>query len=425
MNMREQYINAKLSWIAKNTKASIIRELLKSTSIPGMISFGGGVPDPETFPRHEMSRLAQSVIEDEYKVSLQYGSTEGDDILKEQYIKLLEKHHGISGLKNDNIVITTGSQQALDLIGKTFLDPDSICAICSPVYLGAASAFKVRDPRFLTVPMENDGPDITMLENKINALSDEEKQKIKFIYIVSNFDNPTGISLSLEKRQRILDLAYSNDLIIIEDDPYGALRFEGEKVPTIYKLAQDSDKYKVNPVLLLNTFSKVLSPGLRMGIVIGDPIMVRRIVMAKQGADLCTSTLTQRLTARYIENYDPIVEMKPTLELYAAKRDTMIKAFEDILSEIKGVSWTYPNGGLFTWVTLPEEFDTMEMLEIAKKNLIIYIPGEAFSVNEETRKEVKNSMRISFCLPSHEEIVEGNKRLVKTIKEYMEQKGLV
>jgi DNA-binding transcriptional MocR family regulator len=264
-----------------------------------------------------------------------------------------------------------------------------------------------------------------MLENKINALSDEEKQKIKFIYIVSNFDNPTGISLSLEKRQRILDLAYSNDLIIIEDDPYGALRFEGEKVPTIYKLAQDSDKYKVNPVLLLNTFSKVLSPGLRMGIVIGDPIMVRRIVMAKQGADLCTSTLTQRLTARYIENYDPIVEMKPTLELYAAKRDTMIKAFEDILSEIKGVSWTYPNGGLFTWVTLPEEFDTMEMLEIAKKNLIIYIPGEAFSVNEETRKEVKNSMRISFCLPSHEEIVEGNKRLVKTIKEYMEQKGLV
>jgi DNA-binding transcriptional MocR family regulator len=423
--MREQYINAKLSWIAKNTKASIIRELLKSTSIPGMISFGGGVPDPETFPRHEMSRLAQSVIEDEYKVSLQYGSTEGDDILKEQYIKLLEKHHGISGLKNDNIVITTGSQQALDLIGKTFLDPDSICAICSPVYLGAASAFKVRDPRFLTVPMENDGPDITMLENKINALSDEEKQKIKFIYIVSNFDNPTGISLSLEKRQRILDLAYSNDLIIIEDDPYGALRFEGEKVPTIYKLAQDSDKYKVNPVLLLNTFSKVLSPGLRMGIVIGDPIMVRRIVMAKQGADLCTSTLTQRLTARYIENYDPIVEMKPTLELYAAKRDTMIKAFEDILSEIKGVSWTYPNGGLFTWVTLPEEFDTMEMLEIAKKNLIIYIPGEAFSVNEETRKEVKNSMRISFCLPSHEEIVEGNKRLVKTIKEYMEQKGLV
>ncbi len=425
MNMREQYINAKLSWIAKNTKASIIRELLKSTSIPGMISFGGGVPDPETFPRHEMSRLAQSVIEDEYKVSLQYGSTEGDDILKEQYIKLLEKHHGISGLKNDNIVITTGSQQALDLIGKTFLDPDSICAICSPVYLGAASAFKVRDPRFLTVPMENDGPDITMLENKINALSDEEKQKIKFIYIVSNFDNPTGISLSLEKRQRILDLAYSNDLIIIEDDPYGALRFEGEKVPTIYKLAQDSDKYKVNPVLLLNTFSKVLSPGLRMGIVIGDPIMVRRIVMAKQGADLCTSTLTQRLTARYIENYDPIVEMKPTLELYAAKRDTMIKAFEDILSEINGVSWTYPNGGLFTWVTLPEEFDTMEMLEIAKKNLIIYIPGEAFSVNEETRKEVKNSMRISFCLPSHEEIVEGNKRLVKTIKEYMEQKGLV
>jgi len=425
MNMREQYINAKLSWIAKNTKANIIRELLKSTSIPDMISFGGGVPDPETFPRHEMAKIAKDVIENEYKISLQYGSTEGDELLKAGYIKLLKKHNGIEGLKSENIVITTGSQQALDLIGRTFLDPDSICAICSPVYLGAVSAFRARDPRFITMPMEIDGPDIDVLEQKISALSDDEKQKIKFIYIVSSFDNPTGISLSLEKRQRLLDFAYSNDLIIVEDDPYGALRFEGEQVPTIYKLAQDNDKYEVNPVLLLNTFSKVLSPGLRMGIVIGDPIMVRRLVMAKQGADLCTSTLTQRLTARYLENYDPIVEMEPTLELYASKRDTMIKAFEDILSGIEGVTWTYPNGGLFTWVTLPEEIDTMEMLEMAKKNKIIYIPGEAFSVNEETRQLVKNSMRVSFCLPSHEEIVEGNHRLVKTIKEYMELKGLV
>jgi DNA-binding transcriptional MocR family regulator len=422
MKMREQYINAKLSEIAKNTSASIIRELLKATSIPDMISFGGGVPDPETFPRHEMGEIAKNVIENEYKISLQYGTTEGDEILKKEYIKLLEKHNGIEGLTNNNIVITTGSQQALDLIGRTFLNPDSICVICSPVYLGAVSAFKVRNPRFITVPMQEDGPDVAMLENKVNALSDDEKQKIKFIYVVSNFDNPTGISLSLEKRQKLLDFAYSNDLIIIEDDPYGALRFEGEKVSTIYKLAQDNDKYEVNPVLLLNTFSKILSPGLRMGIVIGDPIMVRKLVMAKQGADLCSSTLTQRITARYLEQNDPIEAIKPTLELYASKRDTMMKAFDEILSEIEGVTWTYPNGGLFTWVTLPEDFDTMEMLEIAKKNKIIYIPGEAFSVNEETKQEVKNSMRISFCLPSHEEIIEGNRRLVKTIKEYMEKK---
>lgn len=423
MSMREQYINAKLSWIAKNTKASIIRELLKSTTIPGMISFGGGVPDPNTFPRHEMARIAKEVIENEYEVSLQYGTTEGDEILKSEYIKLLEKHDGITGLTSENVVITTGSQQALDLIGRTFLDKDSICAICSPVYLGAASAFKVRDPKFITVPMEEDGPDMNLLQKKIDALTDDELQRLKFIYIVSNFDNPTGISLSLEKRKQLLDYAYSKDLIIIEDDPYGALRFEGEKIPTIYKLAQDNEKYEINPVLLLNTFSKVLSPGLRMGFTIGDPLMVRRLVMGKQAADLCSSSLTQRLTARYLEKYDPIIGMKPTLELYASKRDTMMKAFDDILTQIEGISWTYPHGGLFTWACLPKQYDTGEMLEIAKKNKIIYIPGEAFSVNEESREEVKNCMRISFCLPSHDEIIEGTKRLLKTINEYREMKG--
>lgn len=423
MSMREKYINAKLSWIAKNTKASIIRELLKSTSIPGMISFGGGVPDPDTFPRHEMAQIAKEVIENEHHVSLQYGTTEGDEILKNEYIKLLKKHDGITGLNTENVVITTGSQQALDLIGRTFLDKDSICAICSPVYLGAASAFKVRDPKFITVPMEDDGPDMDLLQKKIDALSDSELQRLKFIYIVSNFDNPTGISLSLEKRKQLLEYAYSKDLIIIEDDPYGALRFEGVKIPTIYKLAQDNEKYKVNPVLLLNTFSKVLSPGLRMGFTIGDPLMVRRLVMGKQAADLCSSSLTQRLTARYLEKYDPIFGMKPTLELYAAKRDTMMKAFDEILTQIDGVNWTYPHGGLFTWACLPKQYDTGEMLEIAKKNKIIYIPGEAFSVNEESREEVKNCMRISFCLPSHDEIIEGTKRLVKTIKEYKEMKG--
>src|SRR6056297_1263576 len=423
MSMREQYINAKLSWIAKNTKASIIRELLKSTSIPGMISFGGGVPDPDTFPRHEMAQIAKEVIENEHHVSLQYGTTEGDEILKNEYIKLLEKHDGITGLASENVVITTGSQQALDLIGRTFLDKDSLCAICSPVYLGAASAFKVRDPKFITVPMEEDGPNMNMLQEKIDALSDADLQRLKFIYIVSNFDNPTGISLSLEKRKQLLEYAYSKDLIIIEDDPYGALRFEGEKIPTIYKLAQDDEKYKVNPVLLLNTFSKVLSPGLRMGFTIGDPLMVRRLVMGKQAADLCSSSLTQRLTARYLEEFDPIIGMKPTLELYASKRDTMMKAFDDILSQIEGINWTYPHGGLFTWACLPKEYDTGEMLEIAKRNKIIYIPGEAFSVNDESREEVKNCMRISFCLPSHDEIIEGTKRLVKTIKEYKEMKG--
>ncbi len=420
--MREEYVNSKLSQVAKRTTASIIRELLKSTSIPGMISFGGGVPDPETFPRKKMGEIAKEVVENEYKITLQYGTTEGDPILRKEYIKFLDKYYDIKNLELENVLVTSGSQQALDLIGRVFLDSDSICAIVNPVYLGAASAFKVRGPKFITMDMQEDGPNIDQLETVLKDMSAEEKSKFKFIYIVSNFDNPTGLTLSMEKRQRILDLAYSNDLIIIEDDPYGALKYEGEKIPTIYQLAENKEKYEINPVILLNTFSKILSPGLRMGLVIGDKTVIRRLVMGKQAADLCTSPLTQRLTARYLERNDPMVEIEDTLKLYAKKRDAMMESFERHLSEIDGISWTFPHGGLFSWVTLPEDVDTMEMLDMAKENKIVYIPGIAFSVNEATAKTTSRCMRVSFCLPSCEEIEEGTIRLVKTIKEYRKNK---
>jgi len=420
--MREEYVFSKLSPIAKRTTANIIRELLKSTSIPGMISFGGGVPDPETFPKEIMADIAKEIVEKEYKFTLQYSTTEGDPILRGEYIKFLEKYYDIKNLDLDNVLITSGSQQALDLVGRVFLDEESICAIGTPVYLGAASAFKVRAPKFITMDMQADGPNIDILEEALENMTEEEKSRFKFIYIVSNFDNPTGLTLSLEKRQRILDLAYNNDLIIIEDDPYGALRYEGEIIPTIYQLAENREKYELNPVILLNTFSKILSPGLRMGVVIGDKTIIRRLVMGKQAADLCTSPLTQRLTARYLERNDPMVQIKPTLELYSQKRNAMMESFDKYMKEIDGVTWTFPHGGLFSWVTLPEEIDTMDMLELAKENKIVYIPGVAFSVNEETAKKTSRCMRVSFCLPSCEEIEEGTKRLVKTIKEYRDKK---
>jgi DNA-binding transcriptional MocR family regulator len=252
------------------------------------------------------------------------------------------------------------------------------------------------------------------LESELEKLKKEGNiEKFKFIYVVDNFHNPTGVSMSLEKRKKIVELSKKYDFLIIEDDPYGALRFEGEKIDTIYSMSPER-------TILLNTFSKVLSPGLRLGVVIGPKELVRRVTMVKQAADLATPSLTQRLAAKFINENDLMEEIKPTIKLYGEKKDSMMKAMEKHLGDIKGIDWTYPEGGLFTWVTLPKEFDTMEMFEIAKKEKVLYIPGEAFYVDEPDR----NTMRISFCLPTHEEIDEGIRRLRNSINQYADQKGI-
>lgn len=413
----DQIVERKLSAVAKRMKASIIREMLKSTSIPGMISFGGGVPDPETFPREHLAEIAKECVELEYKTTLQYGTTEGDKQLKQQYINYLRKYEGIEGLGEDNMVITTGSQQALDLVGRTFLDTESTCAICDPVYLGAASAFMIHAPNFIKLTMQEDGPDVDFLESSLKKMTEAEKERFKFFYLVSNFDNPTGICLSLEKRLRILEIAATHKILIVEDDPYGLLRFEGEKIPSIFKLAVERGMQDY--VLLLNTFSKILSPGLRIGIVIGNSKIVRKLVVGKQVADLCTSPLLQRMTARYLERHDPVLHLQNALKVYAKKRDTMMASFKEDFGNIEGVHWTYPQGGLFSWMCFPEWVDTMEMLEFATKNLLIYVPGIAFSVGESN----KNCMRLSFCLPSEEQIREGSKRLLKAFQQYSATKG--
>lgn len=405
---------SKLSKVARGIKSSIIRELLKVANDPGMISFGGGVPDPDTFPRHKMAEISKEIIENEYKFVLQYGTTEGDPELMQGYIDLLKKYEDIDWLTYDNMVITVGSQQALYLVGMTFLDEESYCAVSRPIYLGAASAFVQRNPKFINVPLLNDGIDLEYLEDELEKLEKEGKiDKFKFTYVVSNFHNPAGVSMNLEKRKKLVELSKKYDFIIIEDDPYGALRFEGEKVDTIYSMAPDR-------TILLNTFSKVLSPGLRLGVVIGPKELIRRVTMVKQAADLATPSLTQRLAAKFIQRNDLLEEIKPTIKLYGEKKDSMMEAMKKHLGDIKGIDWTYPEGGLFTWVTLPKEFDTMEMFKIAKEEKVLYIPGEAFYVDQPD----KNTMRISFCLPSHDEIDEGMSRLRKCINRYAEEKGI-
>ncbi|WP_041082288.1 aminotransferase-like domain-containing protein [Thermotoga profunda] len=397
------------SKLAGKLKSSMIRELLKYANVPGAISFGGGTPDPETFPRHELAQIASEIIEKEYKYTLQYSVTEGDPELIKQILVLLKRVYGIDGLSNENILITVGSQQALELVGKVLLDPGDYVLVGDPEYLGALSAFRMRDPQFLVVKFENDGPDMNMVEQRIRDLEESGQIRyLKFIYVVSNFQNPSGITTNLEKRKTLVEIAEKYDLLIVEDDPYGVLRFKGEFVPSIMKIGG------IERVILLNTFSKILCPGLRIGMVVADKSIIRKMVLAKQGSDLCSPSLTMRLAARYLEKYDVLEQIKPAIALYEKKKNAMVKALEENFGDLEGAKWTDPEGGLFVWFTLPEKYDTMKMFRFAEQNKVFYIPGEAFRPYDQP----SSSMRMSFCLPPVEDIYEGIKRLRDAFEKY-------
>lgn len=403
------------SKLAGKLKSSMIRELLKYANVPGAISFGGGTPDPETFPRHELAQIASEIIEKEYKYTLQYSVTEGDPELVRQILVLLKRVYGIDGLSSENILITVGSQQALELVGKILLDPGDYVLVGDPEYLGALSAFRMRDPQFLVVKFDNDGPDINTVEQRIKDLEESGQIRyLKFIYVVSNFQNPSGITTSFEKRKALVEIAQKYDVLIVEDDPYGVLRFEGNFVPSMMKIGG------TERVILLNTFSKVLCPGLRIGIIVADKSIIRKAVLAKQGSDLCSPSLTMRLAARYLERYDVLEQIKTAVALYKQKKDAMVKALEENFGDIPGARWTNPQGGLFIWFTLPEEYNTMEMFKFAEQNKVFYIPGEAFRPHDEP----SSSMRMSFCLPSIEGIYEGVRRLRDAFEKYRASKEL-
>jgi DNA-binding transcriptional MocR family regulator len=392
----------------------MIRELLKYANMLGAVSFGGGTPDPETFPRHELAELAREVIEKEYKYTLQYATTEGDPELIKQILILLKRVYNLEGLLPENVLITVGSQQALELVGKVLLDPGDYVIVGDPEYLGALSAFRMRDARFLVVKFEKDGPDLNQVEDHMKrAQRESELSRVKFIYVVSNFQNPSGITTSLEKRKGLVELAERYNVLIVEDDPYGVLRFRREQLPSIMNFG-GTDR-----VVLLNTFSKILCPGLRIGVVVADRQIVRKMVLAKQGTDLCGPSLTMRLTARYLERYDVLEQIKPAIELYRKKKETMIEALKEEFSEVTDAQWTDPDGGLFVWTTLPD-VDTMEMFKYAEQRKVFYIPGEAFRPYEEP----SSSMRMSFCLPSFEQIKEGVHRLKQAYLDYVEARGL-
>jgi 2-aminoadipate transaminase len=379
-------------------KSSIIRELLKLTQQPDIISFGGGLPAPEFFPVREFEEACRHVLNTAGPASLQYSTTEGHPPLRQWLAESMAKY-GI-WVEPDNILMTNGSQQALDLIGKLFVDPDSSICTSAPTYLGALQAWDSYQARYFTVPQDDEG----MLVEEIPGLIGKHGRP-RLLYVLPNFHNPAGTTLPLDRRQRLVEIAREFDLILVEDDPYGELRYEGEDITPIIRLAPERTIY-------LSTFSKTLSPGIRLGWIVAPKAVISRFVQAKQGADLHTGTFVQMIAHDICFRGIVKEHVKKLRGVYRERRDAMLAAMESTWP--KGCSWTRPAGGLFLWARVPESLDTRELLKLAVEKKVAFVPGIAFYPGESGGF---NTMRLNFSNATLEQIQEGIGRLGKVIQE--------
>ncbi len=388
-------------------QSSAIREILKLTQSPDIISFAGGLPAPESFPIEAIRAAADYVLTEIGSRSLQYYPTEGYPPLRELICEIIAEQ-GVS-LTPENVLITSGSQQALDLLGKIFINRGDHILVESPSYLGALQAFNVYGVEYIAVPFDDEGM-------RADALEEALRSGPKFIYLIPNFQNPTGITMSLRRRKQVIELAERFGVPIVEDDPYGKLRYEGEHIPSMLALDAEyrgaCDDYCGN-VIYLSTFSKLLAPGLRMAWVTAPAEVIRKFVLGKQGADLHSPTFNQFLTYEAAKDgaLDRFVER--TRQLYGERRQVMLEALEASFPE--GVRWTRPEGGMFLWATLPAGMDAVEILHKAVERKVAFVPGGYFHPNGGG----ENTMRLNFSNASPESIREGIARLGQVLKEHM------
>lgn len=379
-------------------KASEIRELLKLTVRPEIISFAGGLPAPELFPIEEMKVVTLKVLEEAGRQALQYSPTEGFGPLREKIASRMSKV-GVPA-QADEILITTGSQQGLDFAGKIFLNPGDYVVCESPSYLGAINAFKAYQCQFIEVETDDDGMLIEDLEMKLAT-----HDNIKMIYVIPDFQNPTGRTWSLERRKGLLEAAKKYDLPVVEDNPYGELRFEGEMLPSVKSL--DSD----GRVIFLGTFSKTFCPGLRVGWVCAKEDILNKFITVKQGADLQSNAMSQREISTFMDLYDLDAHIEKIKEVYRRRRTLMIDTMKTYFPE--EVKFTYPNGGLFTWAVMPPELNARDvMLKAIEKN-VAFVPGGSFFPNGGQ----ENTMRLNYSNMPDDLIIEGIKRLGEVLHE--------
>jgi 2-aminoadipate transaminase len=381
-------------------RSSAVRELLKLTEQPDVISFAGGLPAPETFPVEQFTRALNTVMAAHGAQALQYATTEGYTPLREM-IARHSTRYGIN-VEPENVLLTSGSQQALDLIGKVFINPGDHVLVERPTYLGAIQAWNAYQAEYVAADIDNDGYVTASLEAKIRSGP-------KFIYALPNFQNPSGITMSLARRKGLIELADHYGVPILEDDPYGQLRYEGEHVPPLVHLdsefrSTDGVRYSGN-VIYLSTFSKILAPGIRLGWIIAPAEVIQKLIQAKQGTDLHTSTLSQMAAFEVSSGGFLNEHVKVIRSIYRERRNTMLAALERDFPP--GVTWTHPQGGLFLWLTFPEWMDAAEVLRAAVAKRVAFVPGESFFTDGTGR----NTARLNFSNATPERISEGVGRL--------------
>ena len=392
--------------------SSVIRELLKYTEQPGIISFAGGLPAPDVFPLKEFQAACNYVLETQGAQALQYSTTEGYRPLREMISRHASRYMMVD-ISPDNILITSGSQQALDFAGRLFINRGDYIVVESPTYLGALQAWNAYGAQYIPVRTDENGMIVDELEAALRIGP-------KFIYVLPNFQNPSGVTLSLERRIKLIEIADKYGVPIIEDDPYGQLRFEGDHIPSLVSLdnkfrGKNGGCYSGN-VIYLSTFSKLLSPGLRLAWVIAPEQVIRKLVMTKQAADLHTASFNQYVAYEVGKGGFLDEHVKVIRSVYKERRNVMLEMMDEMFPS--EVHWTRPQGGMFLWGILPESMDAADVLKVALERKVAFVPGEAFHATGGGQ----NTMRLNFSYPAPDTIREGITRLGTTLKELIHEK---
>ncbi len=385
-------------------ESSEIREILELTEGKNVISLAGGLPDPKYFPTEELAEIASYIIKEYGPRALQYSVTRGLREFRKEIVNFMERT-GTPGERPYNIIVTSGSQQALNLLAQVLVNPGDIVVVEKPTYLAAINEFKAVGARFEGIPVDDEGMKTDELEEKLKTLKAEGK-KVKLVYTVPTAQNPSGVSMSNDRRAHLLELAEEYDFLIIEDDPYSHFMFENVD----FRRLRSMDKYRV---IYTSTFSKILAPGLRLGWVAAHPDVIDALEIAKQNADLHTPTFNQLLAAEALKRGVVDSHIPRVKEAYKKKRDTMLEALEEHMDGM--ARWTKPVGGMFIFVYLDEDVDTKEMLPEALSAGVAYVPGSAFYVDGSGR----NTMRLNFSYPTEDEIRVGIERLAQVVKRHV------
>lgn len=392
----------KFSTLASGLKASEIREILKLTTQPEIISFAGGLPAPEFFPIEELKKVDAEILEKEGMQAVQYGTTEGYLPLREKIAEHMKTAFGVD-CSAEELMITSGSQQGLSLLSQIFLDPDDVVLVESPTYLGAINAFTLQHPRFIEVPTDEQG----IIPEALETILQEHGKAVRLMYVIPEFQNPTGITWTEERRKAFMKVVGAYDFPIIEDDPYGELRYDGEKMKALKSLDTKGQ------LIFLGSFSKIFMPGLRLAWMAASPEILDKAVKLKQAVDLQSSSFAQRQAYYYMKRYDINEHVRNLVQVYGKRRTLMCETMKQYFPQ--GITFTYPEGGLFTWVTLPEGMDATALMPKVLAEKVAYVPGGPFYPHGGHR----NHFRLNYSNMPEDRIVEGVKRLAAVLTEEM------